>query len=144
MDQPKLRSISEGDIPQVVNIQQRVTRREVSDNWRENVKRHVDGPDNAGYVAEVGGKVVGFIIGEVRVGEFGADLSGWLEMMGVDPENMGAGIGQSLARRLFEHFQARGVKEVFTAVPWDSGDLLAFFKNLGFDRSPFINLRLKV
>ncbi|CAO0821527.1 hypothetical protein DFAR_2460002 [Desulfarculales bacterium] len=33
---------------------------------------------------------------------------------------------------------------MLTAVRWDSGDMLAFFKNLGFDRYPLINLQLRM
>ena len=34
-----------------------------------------------------------------------------------------------------------GLKEVFTTVRWDSSDLIAFFKSIGFDKSKFINLK---
>ena len=58
----------------------------------------------------------------------------------MDPEHMGSGLGAALAEALFEALAKRGVDEVFTSVRWDSGDMLAFFRKIGFDQSPFINL----
>lgn len=139
-----LRRMTAEDIPQVVQIQQSITRQKVSERWRNMLASHVNAADSPGFVAEVGGKVVGFIIGGIKVGGFGTELTGWIEMMGVAPDQMGAGIGRALARAVFDYFKGEGVQEVCTAVLWDSGDMLAFFKNLGFDRSPFINLHLKV
>ena len=57
---------------------------------------------------------------------------------------MGQGIGKKLGRKLLGDFKRRGIKQVFTAVPWDSSDLLAFFKSLGFERSEFINLQRRL
>ncbi|MBU4605168.1 MAG: GNAT family N-acetyltransferase, partial [Proteobacteria bacterium] len=87
--------------------------------------------------------VLGFILGEIKIGGFGTELSGWLELVGVEPDNMGSGVGASLVEALFGALRERGVQEIYTAVRWDSGDMLAFFKKLGFDQSAFINLRLK-
>jgi L-amino acid N-acyltransferase YncA len=132
------------DVAQVVQIQQSITRQEVSARWRNMLASHVNNADSPGFVAEDSGKVLGFIIGGIKVGGFGTELTGWIEMMGVAPDQMGAGVGRALARAVFDYFKGEGVQEVCTAVLWDSGDMLAFFKNLGFDRSPFINLHLQV
>ncbi|MFH1059718.1 MAG: GNAT family N-acetyltransferase [Pseudomonadota bacterium] len=138
----KLRRMSSQDVEQVVRIQKSITRQPVSDRWRGMVACHVDHDDMVGFVAEVDGKLVGFVIGEIKVGGFGSEVTGWIEMVGVNPDQMGGGVGRALAQALFDYFLAQGVPDICTAVRWDSGDMLAFFKNLGFDRSPFINLQL--
>lgn len=135
-----LRALSEADLSQVVQIQERITKAAVTDRWRNMLAAHVGNADLPGFVAEEDGKVLGFIIGEIKVGGFGADISGWIELVDVIPEHMGSGIGAALANRMMEHFTEQGVADICTTVRWDSGDMLAFFKNLGFDRSPFINL----
>ncbi len=140
----KLRPMANQDLPALVTIQERITRAPVTDRWREMLAQHVGNDHQPGIVADNGGQVVGFIIGEVKVGGFGAEISGILELVGVAPEHMGAGIGHALAQELLKHFQAQGVEDVLTSVMWDSGDMLAFFKNMGFDRSPYINLQLKL
>ena len=130
------------DVEQVVRIQESITRHAASERWRGMVAGHVDNDEQVGFVAEVDGKVLGFVIGEIKIGGFGSEVTGWIKMVGVTPDHMGGGVGRALATSLFEHFRSQGVEEICTAVRWDSGDMLAFFKNLGFDRSPFINLQL--
>jgi len=58
----------------------------------------------------------------------------------VHPRHMGTGIGYAMARRLFDYFKRKGIRDVHTSVLWDAVDMLSFFKSLGFDRSTFINL----
>jgi N-acetylglutamate synthase-like GNAT family acetyltransferase len=62
----------------------------------------------------------------------------------VNPRDMGKGLGRKLGLALLKNFKTKDVKRVFTAVQWDSGDLLAFFKSIGFTRSNFINLEKKL
>lgn len=139
-----LRPFNQDDFSQVVSIQEKITRNSVSDNWKEMLRLHADNPCLPGFVALLEDQVVGFIIGEVKVGGFGSEISGWLEMVGVTPDQMGSGIGRALAQKLFEYFRKQGVSDVFTSVRWDSGDMLAYFKTQGFGQSPFINLQLRL
>jgi ribosomal protein S18 acetylase RimI-like enzyme len=84
--------------------------------------------------------VVGFIVGDVKEWGFGVERTGWIEIVGVSPEHMGKGIGKALGEALIQYFKSEGIKEVYTSVRWDSGDLIEFFKSIGFDKSGFINL----
>jgi len=93
-----------------------------------------------GFVATRDNKVIGFIVGEVKGEGFGLEQSGWIEVVGVHPSQMGVGIGHALAHRLFQYFKRKGIRDVYTAVRWDAVDMLSFFKSIGFDRSEFINL----
>src|SRR5512136_1981249 len=102
----------------------------------EQVKRKLD----SSFVAEIKGKVVGFMISYITYGNFGADRCAWIAMFGVDPKLMGQGIGKRLAEETFKVYKEKGVTEVFTSVRWDATDILSFFKTLGFERSNFINL----
>ncbi|MCB2192108.1 MAG: GNAT family N-acetyltransferase [Deltaproteobacteria bacterium] len=135
--------MTQDDLDEVQRIQARITRQSVPQTWMDMLAKHVDKIYRLSYVAEEGGKVRGFTLGEIKIGGFGTELSGWLELVGVDPDYMGSGVGAALVEALFGALRERGVQEIFTAVRWDSGDMLAFFKKLGFDQSSFINLRLK-
>ena len=95
-------------------------------------------------VAEINGKVVGFMLGEIKTYGFGVANSGWIEVIGVHPRHMGSGIGKKLGNELVKTFKKKKVKHIFTSVRWDSGDLVAFFKSIGFDRSDLINLERKI
>jgi len=95
----------------------------------------------ASLVAELDGRVVGYLISYILSGGFGIDKSAWISMLGVDPRFMGQGIGKSLAKEILRFYKEQGIVNIFTSVRWDSTDLLSFFKTLGFDRSNFINLK---
>ena len=96
------------------------------------------------FVADRDGEVVGFIVGGIKDWGFGVERAGWIEMVEVDPGCMGTGIGKELGGALLLYFQSVGIKEVYTSVRWDSGDLIEFFKSLGFDKSGFINLHVRM
>jgi N-acetylglutamate synthase-like GNAT family acetyltransferase len=102
----------------------------------EEVKRKVD----SSYVAEIKGRVVGFMFSYITYGNFGADRCAWIARFGVDPKWMGQGIGKRLAEEIFKVYKEMGITEVFTSVRWDATDILSFFKTLGFERSNFTNL----
>ena len=91
--------------------------------------------------AELDGNIVGFIIGEIRIWEFGlGEKTGWIRILGVDPDFQRFGIGRKLGEALLEHFERRGIKRVRTMAEWYTGDLISFFKSLGFNMLNMIPL----
>ena len=100
--------------------------------------------EDASFVAERDGKVVGYMIISINSGFFGIKRSAWISLLGVHPRFMGKRIGERLAEEGFKYCKFEGIKDIYTTVRWDSTDLLSFFKTLGFDRSNFINLRKKL
>jgi GNAT superfamily N-acetyltransferase len=77
--------------------------------------------------------VVGFMLGEVRSGEFGLEEpTGWIGVLGVDPAARGKAVGRQLAAGIFAHFRARGVRAVRTMVEAGRPELESFFSALGF------------
>lgn len=139
--QIKVRKIRAGDVPELVSIQESILQKKVSKKWVRTVKDHLKKRGGVGFVASKDGRVVGFLIGEIKGEGFGLEQSGWIEMVGVHPRQMGVGIGRILAEKLFAFFKKKGIRDIHTVVRWDVGDMLSFFKAIGFDRSPFINLR---
>jgi len=137
----KLRKLTARDIPQTIAIHSAITKKKASRKWvQQMVKDHLRKQQGVGFVAEKERQVVGFIIGEIKGEGFGLEKSGWLEVVMVHPRQMGTGIGYAMARKLFDFFRRRGIRDVYTSVLWDAVDMLSFFKSLGFDRSTFINL----
>ena len=138
----KLRKLTAKDIPQIIAIHSAITKKRARRRWvRQMVKDHLRKQEGVGFVAEKEGQVMGFIIGEIKGEGFGLEKSGWLEVVMVHPRHMGTGIGYAMARKLFDYFRRRGTRDVHTSVLWDAVDMVSFFKAIGFDRSPFINLR---
>lgn len=140
MNGVKVRKITVEDVPRVAEIQESITKRKVPKAWAQSIETHLRKQDVTGFVALQDDEVVGFIIGEIKGPGFGIEKSGWVVVVGVCPRCMGIGIGQTLAKKIFEYFKKKGVQDIFTAVCWDSVDMLSFFKSIGFDRSAFINL----
>lgn len=137
----KIRKIKAEDTPEIVAIQESILQKKVSKNWIQKVESHLNKQGSLGLVALKDGRVVGFIIGEIKGEGFGLEQSGWIEVVGVHPRQMGIGIGRILAEKLFSFFRKKRIHDIHTSVRWDAGDMLSFFKAIGFDRSPFINLR---
>lgn len=137
----RIRRIRVEDISGIVSIQESILQKKVSRRWVRMVEEHIKKQESVGFVALRDNRVVGFIIGEIKGEGFGLEQSGWIEVVGVDPRHMGMGIGRMLAKNLFSFFKKEGIRDIHTTVRWDAGDMLSFFKAIGFDRSPFINLR---
>jgi ribosomal protein S18 acetylase RimI-like enzyme len=137
----KIRKIGIEDVPEIVAIQESILQKKVSRRWIQMVENHLKKQEGIGFVALKDGQVAGFIIGQIKGEGFGLEQSGWIEVVGVHPRQMGVGIGRALAEKLFQFFKKEGIRDIHTAVRWDAGDMLSFFKAIGFDRSPFINLR---
>ena len=141
MDNVQIRRLKIEDAEAIAQIYADITRRPVEPDFKSVVEEHAQSGEEACFVAEHQGKVVGFMISYILTAGFGMPKSAWIATLGVDPNCMGQNIGASLAEEIMKYYQAQGVENVYTSVRWDSTDLLSFFKTLGFDRSNFINLR---
>ncbi len=141
MEKVQIRKLQKKDAQEISRIYAAITRNDVDSDFKRVVEEHALRDDEACFVAEREGKVVGFMISYILTAGFGITKSAWIATLGVDPDFMGRSIGASLAEEIFKYYKARGIENVYTSVRWDSTDMLSFFKTLGFDRSNFINLR---
>jgi len=136
-----IRSIKIEDADDIGRILAAITKSPVEIDFRQVIEEQVQSDKDASFVAEIDGRVAGFMISHIVYGGFGLEKSAWIVTLGVDPKFMGRNIGNKLAEEILGVYRDRGIKHVFTSVRWDSVDLLSFFKTLDFDRSNFINLR---
>ena len=136
-----IRELRIEDADQISRIQASITQASVTIDFKKIVEDRVKNADEADFIAELEGKVVGYMISYILLAGFGIEKSAWIAMFGVDPKFMGQGIGKKLAEAVFEFYRRKGITNIHTSVLWDSTDVLSFFKTLGFDRSEFINLR---
>jgi N-acetylglutamate synthase-like GNAT family acetyltransferase len=142
-----VKPMEQKDINQAADIHRKVVREGLSQGMKYEIedllKSFIKESPNTTLVAYKNNKVAGFIIGCIKEWGFGVERSGWIEMIEVDPKLMGEGIGKSLGENLIKYFREQGIKEIYTTVKWDSGDLIEFFKSIGFEKSDFINLEFK-
>jgi ribosomal protein S18 acetylase RimI-like enzyme len=141
VDKVQIRNLQKNDADEISRIYAAITMKPVDPGFKRVVEEHSQRDDEACFVAELNGKIVGFMISYILTAGFGMPKSAWIATLGVDPNFMGQDIGATLAEEILNYYKAQGVENVYTSVRWDSTDLLSFFKTLGFDRSNFINLR---
>ena len=136
-----IRNIEIEDADDIGRIQTSITKSPVEIDFRQVIEEQAQRDKDASFVAEIDGRVAGFMISYIVYGGFGLEKSAWIATLGVDPKFMGRGIGKKLAEEILAVYRGMGINDIYTSVRWDSVDLLSFFKTLGFDRSNFINLR---
>ena len=140
--QVNIREITSDDAESIQNIRMAISEDDAEVNFEKFIEQQiVDGSGKLSLVAEINGKVVGYMISTTLYAGFGVKKSAWIMAIGVHPDQMGQGIGLELANKICEIYKAKGVKEMYSSVLWDSTDVLSFFKKLGFERSDFINLK---
>lgn len=82
------------------------------------------------------GKVVGFVMGELYVGEYGISRDGaTIDTIGVDPRYHKKGIGKQLMGEFIAHLRDLGVKRINTLVDRNDAELIKFFQSNEFDPS---------
>lgn len=75
------------------------------------------------------GTVVGFVMGELYMGEYGISQEGaTLDTIGVDPKYRQKGIGERLIDEFVDHLKKLGVKNINTLVDIDDSKLIHFFR----------------
>jgi ribosomal protein S18 acetylase RimI-like enzyme len=141
MDNLRIRPVRIEDADEINRIQETITKESFKHDFKSIIQDQIRRGDSASFVAEIDGRLVGFMLSYIVYGGYGLEKSAWIPYLGVDSKWMGQGIGRRLAEEIFSVYERAGIRYIFTSVRWDSVDLLSFFKTLGFDRSSFINLR---
>ena len=141
MDNLVIRNLQIDDAAAISRIFAAITKTEIKLDYKQVVEEQIAADGATSFVAEIDGRVVGFMVCKIISSGFGLlEKSAWIVMFGIDPSFMGEGIGKKLAHEIFTICGKQGIKKIYSSVRWDSVDLLSFFKTLGFDRSNFINL----
>jgi GNAT superfamily N-acetyltransferase len=138
----RIRTMAARDIPQAVALERRVTRRKAGTGLQRNLRARLRaGGSSICLAAPVGDRLGGFLVAEIRTVEFGGrEPVGWIEVVGVDPEFQGQGIGRALGAEALRRLRRRGVRHVKTLVRWDAGEMVSYFSTLGFKRGDAVLL----
>jgi ribosomal protein S18 acetylase RimI-like enzyme len=90
---------------------------------------------------EADGALVGFVMGELYMGEYGIfQEEARLDTIGVDPDYQHKGIGKKLINEFMDHVKTLGVQKINTLVDWNDSVLMHFFSANQFSPSKSINL----
>ena len=145
LENMKIRSLKKEDLETIIEIDEKVLGENRRDYWERKLALMDEKSSQVSLVAEVGGEVAGFILGNVSGWEFGVpDTIGWIDTIGVGPVYQKKGLATALAHELIKKLKAIGVRTIYTLVSWDDWNLLQFFHAIGFTRGDMINLELKI
>jgi ribosomal protein S18 acetylase RimI-like enzyme len=85
-----------------------------------------------------GGNLAGYGIARLQEGEFGIrGAAAVLDVIGVDPEHQGKGIGKSVIAGIGEQMRKRGIGALRTRVDWGNKSMIGFFSSAGFLLAPY-------
>jgi ribosomal protein S18 acetylase RimI-like enzyme len=95
---------------------------------------------------EEDGTVVGFVMGELYMGEYGIfQEEASLDTIGVDPGFQHKGIGEQLINEFMDHLRALGVQKISTLVDRNDSKLMHSFNTNQFSPSKtIINLERRI
>jgi len=145
MEQYKIRAMKYDDLDAIVDIDTKVLGRSRPEYWQMKLELSEKRSPLASLIAEVEGKVVGFIMGDASGWEYGVPESvGWIDTIGVHPDYQKKGVARALMSEMTDNLKKVGVNTVYTFVNWRDWGLLQFFDRMGFTRGDMINLELKV
>jgi ribosomal protein S18 acetylase RimI-like enzyme len=141
-----VRPITEADKEAILDIDKAVSGLDRSAYLEAKLYRALaDGRMNASLVAEYEGRVIGFIMGEVYLGEFGIpEDTATIDTIGVHPAYQRSGVAHFLLDEYKSHLKAAGVKRLHTLVEWNDWQLIHFFDSVGFSPSRALSLVLEL
>ncbi len=136
----RVRAAEAADLSDVVALDAENTGTAKPSYWKDRFEWYGRHPERFFLVAERGGDLVGFIVGEVRAWEFGSPPSGWVFAVHVSPEARLHGLGTMLFDAICIKFRKVGVEKVRTMIAKDAQLLLSFFRSQGMMAGPFLQL----
>lgn len=131
------------DIPAVSILDSDITGLAKLEYWNDMFERYGKRRNRYFLVAEnTTGKIIGFIIGEVRAWEFGSPPSGWVFALGVDPDTRLNKVGSRMFGAICECLKQAGVDKVRTMLARDDELNMTFFRSQGMMGGPFLQLEM--
>ena len=132
------------DLDQVIAIDATVTGLEKRKYWLSVFRRYGQGArkDQQFLVALLGGRVVGFVIGEARDWEFGSPPCGWVFAIDVAPNARLSGVGTLLLAAIKDGFRRVGVRKLRTMPARDNTLILSFFRSQALVAGPLMSLEM--
>jgi predicted N-acetyltransferase YhbS len=139
----KIRLMGADDFAAVTRIDEKVLKASRAEYYKLKFEELVQSTDRlpTSLVAEEeDGTVVGFVMGELFIGQYGISREATLDTIGVDPDYQHKGIGKQLIKEFMDHLKAIGARKVSTLVDSNDHRLMHFFSTNQFSPSKTINL----
>lgn len=141
-----IRPMKRDDIRAIVGIDTSITKTDRTGYYVRKM-RVLDDPDavNICLVAELDGKVVGFVMGDLYHGEYGIpDTTAVIDTIGIQPDYQDRGLGTALFSQFRSNLKALNVRTTYVLIEWGDWQMSKFFEKEGFVPSDRVNLELKL
>ncbi len=136
----RIRQVTPGDFPAILAIDRKIVGRERARSYQQHVARYLDNYfPPLSHVAVIGEQVVGFILGDIRGWEYGLAPSGWIDIMGVDPEHHRQGVGLALVRAFASQCRRRKLSAIHAMVRGTDRRLQGFLRDAGLQKGPLVD-----
>jgi len=144
----RIRLMNANDLDAVVKVDAKIMKTSRLEYYQLKFERLFDSNDYlpTSLVAEdENGTVVGFLMGELYMGEYGIlQEVASLDTIGVDPAYQHKRIGKKLMNEFVDHLRQIGVGKINTLVDWNDSQLIQFFSANQFSPSKTINLERNI
>jgi ribosomal protein S18 acetylase RimI-like enzyme len=133
-DRVPIRSMTGNDLGAILHIDRGITGRDRTAYFK---RKFAEALEESGVrvslVAEIDGRVCGFIMARVDFGEYGSlEPEAVIDTIGVDASNGHKGVGSALISQLMTNLVGLRVERVRTEVDWNHFGLLSFLDRMGF------------
>src|SRR4029434_7016933 len=131
-----IRPAQASDLPAISALDARLTGLDKPQYWRDMLA-----PERHFLVAESeAGKLLGFIVGEVRAWEFGQPAAGWVFAIQIEPKQRERGVASALLEALVSRPREKGATSERTLVGRNAPRILSFFGAQGMVPGPSLQL----
>lgn len=96
-------------------------------------------------VAEQAGEVIGFIMGNLYLGEFGIpEPTASIDTLAVHPDYQNQGVATELNKQFISNMKKAGVENTYILVEWNDWAMLRLFEKAGFVPAKALKLELQL
>lgn len=134
-----IRPMTRDDIHAVLALDRKIGEGRSSLNYADMDATNPGGPADLSFIAEIDGRVAGFIISRLAYLMIPFTEVCLIQGMVIDPAHQGRGTGSKLMEKLFEHCRTKGINTIRALLPERNEVLRQFVEYHGFRRSNIVN-----
>ncbi len=135
----KIRGIRQRDLPDILEVDSRITGRPGPSRDRPVASSHFwTYHPPLSFVAELNGRIIGFVIGTLGGAEYSLPVCGWINIVGVDPDYQGQGVGRALVMHFLNTCQKTGIR-ARCMIPRRTGRFEKMLLSLGFKHGELVD-----